>query len=352
MPQTMGTVVRGLLHSGSVTLFYGPPKSGKSFLLCDLFLNIAAGLTDWMGHPIVRPGPVLMVACEGHAGYWKRLQAAAIDRGWDDHSFPKQFVLGTGRPRMILISERTHTALPHPDDVVEAVMTMKANGGIPVAVGIDTVFRSVGEGNVNASDHMNAYLASLAKITDLGPAVAVVHHETKAGGTPAGSVTLTGGADTVVATKGNGNGLHEWFVEMAKDDAETEPRQFALEVIDVGNDLDDEPQSSCVVRDKGPGASPGGSSKRSTRDIVRNQMLAAYDRLADAVPSETGFAHEPVRKVKIATLRDELRNRGILELDDKGSLSSSSRSDFRRARLDLINSRMFVESGGFIWRTL
>jgi len=73
----LGTIVEGLLHAGSVTLIYGPPKSGKSFLATDLGLAVSAEQQDWMGHTIVRPGPVLYVACEGHAGFWKRLAAAA-----------------------------------------------------------------------------------------------------------------------------------------------------------------------------------------------------------------------------------------------------------------------------------
>jgi hypothetical protein len=278
-PQSIGTIVRGILHSGSVTLFYGPPKSGKSFLLTDCFLKIAAGDQDWMGHAIVRTGPVLYVACEGHAGFWKRLKAAAIDRGWNNRTFPKDFVLAVGRPQLIRISEKTHAAGPHPDDVLAALKAMKANGGLPIAVGIDTVFRSVGAGNVNASDHMNAYLAALATITDQGIALAVVHHETKAGGTPAGSVTLIGGADTIVSTKnGADNGTHTWCVEMAKDDAETKPRAFTLKVIDVGNDADDEPQSSCVVRDIGAtpapkrGRPPGSKAAKVALDVLRMAM--------------------------------------------------------------------------------
>ena len=81
-PKPMGTIVEGLLHAGSLSLIYGPPKSGKSFLATDLGLSIAAGDADWMGHEIVRPGPVLYVACEGHGGFWKRLTAATKTRRW------------------------------------------------------------------------------------------------------------------------------------------------------------------------------------------------------------------------------------------------------------------------------
>jgi hypothetical protein len=328
-PQSIGTVVRGLLHSGSVTLFYGPPKSGKSFLLGDLFLKIAAHDPEWMGHAIVRPGRTLMVACEGHAGYWKRLQAAAIDRRWDEQTFPKDFVLAVGRPQLIRISEKTHAAGPHPDDVLAALKTMKGNGGLPIAVGIDTVFRSVGEGNVNASDHMNAYLAALATITDQGIALAVVHHETKAGGTPAGSVTLIGGADTIVSTKnGADNGTHTWCVEMAKDDAETKPRAFTLEVINVGNDADDEPQSSCVVRDIGAPLAPKRGRPRGSK-AAQNALAALRLALEECgqIPPVSNHIPPRVRTVNLELWKRYVAQSSVARTEKPDSL----RKAFNRA---------------------
>jgi hypothetical protein len=63
MPQAMGSIVKGILHASSLTLFYGPPKSGKSFLVTDLFVAIADdGRGEWMGHTIMRHGPVLYIA--------------------------------------------------------------------------------------------------------------------------------------------------------------------------------------------------------------------------------------------------------------------------------------------------
>src|SRR5262249_30443241 len=147
-PQPTGTIVRGILHAGSVTLFYGPPKSGKSFLLTDLFFKLTLpGVNDWMGHAIMRHGPVLYGACEGHTGFWKRLRAVEIDH---DIILPDDFVLGIGRPRLIRIDSRSHAVMPHPDDVVDAVERATAAGRAPIAVAVDTVFRSVGSGNVNA----------------------------------------------------------------------------------------------------------------------------------------------------------------------------------------------------------
>jgi hypothetical protein len=84
-----------------------------------------------------------------------------------------------------------------------------------------------------------------------------VHHEVKAGGTPAGSVTLIGGSDTIINTKRLDGGGHSWSVEMAKDDIETKERPFTLEIVPVGANAEEDDLTSCVVRDgstKNPGA--------------------------------------------------------------------------------------------------
>ena len=146
IPRPMGTVVEGLLHAGSVTLIYGPPKSGKSFIATDVALSIAAEDDEWMGHKIVRPGPVLYVACEGHAGFWKRLLAAAKSRGWSKETFPKNFILATGRPMLIRANANGATYAPDPSAITQALIEAKEQGLTPVTIIIDTVFRSFGAG--------------------------------------------------------------------------------------------------------------------------------------------------------------------------------------------------------------
>jgi AAA domain len=76
---------------------------------------------------------------------------------------------------------------PDPSSILAALAEARARGFEPVAIVIDTVFRSFGSGNVNASPDMNAYLACIAVLTDAGHVVGLVHHEIKSGGTPAGS---------------------------------------------------------------------------------------------------------------------------------------------------------------------
>lgn len=266
-PRSAGTIVRGFAHAGSVTLISGAPKSGKSFLALDLCLSVAAGEPTWQGLEIVKPGPVLYVACEGHGGFWKRLLAVKRHRGWSADEFPRRFFLGTGRPALIRLDDLSRTYVPHPDDVLEAIDRLRRDYDCaPVLVVIDTIFRSIGTGNVSASDQMNAYLAALDTICAQGAATAAIHHDTKNGASPAGSVALLGGADTIVRVRRGTDGApHSWEVEMSKDDAESEPRAFRLPVVEIGMDPEGYPASSCVIEAVGEPvpAEPRESTKRS-----------------------------------------------------------------------------------------
>ena len=342
-PQPMGTVVKGLLHIGSVTLVYGPPKSGKSFLMSSVGIAVAAGDPEWMGLKIVRPGVVLYVACEGHAGFWKRLRASMIRRG----SHPDRFVLACGRPALLQLNGRNAIATPHPNDVLEAIDDCHLTIGEPVLVVIDTVFRSFGGANVNQSDHMNAYLAAVTEIADRGIAVALVHHETKGSSTPAGSVTLMGAADTIVKTRNGAPGEHSWEVEFAKDDAKTEPRRFKLEVEEVGIDDDGETQSSCVMVDLGNG--PPEATKRGRRKNV-DERDRVYEILCSVLLDHGQPAIMPGIPSSVPTVvHIERWREAFKQLCRPGEDDNTKRKAFRTCVKDLQDQRRIGVLDLWVW---
>jgi hypothetical protein len=326
--EPLGTIVEGLLHAGSVTLIYGPPKSGKSFIVTDLALAVSDDKQkEWMGHAIVRPGPVLYIACEGHSGFWKRLTASAKVHGWNRDTFPKGFILATGRPMLIKADAHGMHYAPDPSSLLEALEDAKQRDLNPVSIVIDTVFRSFGAGNVNASPDMNVYLACVAVLTDQGYAVALVHHEIKSGGTPAGSVSLIGGSDNIVHVWRDSETSERrfWQVEMAKDDAETGPRAFTLKVVPIGLDPDGRHASSCVVLDGGNapdattkkkrGRPPSENSKEAVRaDLIYRELS---NLIADPREGQNVNFHEeaaPIRAVSRSRLRRAINQAGILPL--------------------------------------
>ena len=315
-----------------------------------------------MGHKIIQPGPVLYVACEGHGGFWKRLSAATDARGWDRATFPAGFILATGRPMLIRADERGLNYAPDPSAILAALADAKRHGLVPVAIVIDTVFRSFGAGNVNALPDMNIYLASIAVITDAGAAVALVHHEIKSGGTPAGSVSLIGGTDTIIHVWRDDNGARFWQVELAKDDAETEPRAFILDVIPLGRDRDGQEASSCVIRDAGaaPDAIPKkrgrqpseGSSEGILADLIHDKLC---DLLADPSDGQEITFHlgaAPVRAVSRTRLRGTVNQAGILDPvedeADRKRITESNRKRVNRAINRLIRRKKVIANEQWI----
>jgi hypothetical protein len=324
-PPDQSTVVRGLFHKGSITLFYGLPKSGKSFLATSAALAVADdAVTHWMGRPIRRHGPVLYVACEGHGGFWKRLQAAG--------HVPANFVLAMGRPMLIHNADgRGYSWAPNPRDILDAVTQVEQHyHQRPVLVVIDTVFRSFGGGNVNDSSHMNAYVAAAQEIADGGCAVGLVHHTTKSGTSPAGSVALMGAADTLVLVEKQDDGSHSWVVEEAKDDASGEPVGFRLEVVNGITDADGEQVSSCVLvplsEEEAPRPSQKGAGGRRPNLHRIDQVVAILARLLNGSPGLSVHVDQWREAVYRETLPGEKSNtKRISFLRDSSKLIAEGR---------------------------
>jgi hypothetical protein len=331
-PADQSTVVRGLFHKGSITLIYGLPKSGKSFLATNAALAVAdPRAADWMGHRIQQHGSALYVACEGHGGFWKRLSAAG--------HVPPGFALATGRPTLIRNDDgRGYCWLPNPDDVQAAVNAVSAHyGRPPVLVVIDTVFRSFGGGNVNDSSHMNSYVAAAQLIADKGCAVGLVHHTTKNGTSPAGSVALMGACDTLVLVEKTEDGSHAWTVEEAKDDASGCPIGFRLEVVNGIIDGAGEEVSSCVLVPLSKDETPVRESRKAGRkpNLQRiDQVMAILARLLNAANSLT----VPVSRWRDAVYQETM----------PGDSADKKRITFARDRDRLVAEGRVIATGDMV----
>jgi hypothetical protein len=62
-----------------------------------------------------------------------------------------------------------------------------------------------------------------------------------------------------------------------------------------------------------------------------------------------GFDGNPVAKVSAKALCEEMSRRGFLEKDEKGNVSSTGRSSFHRAKIELLKDKL-QEGDGLIWR--
>lgn len=118
-------------------------------------------------------------------------------------------------------------------------------------------------------------------------------------------------------------------------------KQFATRIVRCTEDGFTSEDAPAATRGKG----------NSEQDIVRRHFIAAYTDLADGLASAQGFDGAPVRKVLIDAVRDRLKSRGFLDTNDKGHLTATSKSHFRRVKSQLLDKGGFAEDGGLIWRT-
>ena len=92
-------------------------------------------------------------------------------------------------------------------------------------------------------------------------------------------------------------------------------------------------------------------SGRQGSDDLSRQYLEAYERLSLTSKAEIGrgLDGENVRKISTDAIRDELKSRGFLDLDDKRAITRGGRNKLLRAKQKLLNGTL-VEKDGWIWR--
>lgn len=81
-PDPIKWLIKGWVQANAMMMCFGESGAGKTFLVLDLALTIASGMTDWHGHR-VKPGPVVYLAGEGHYGLKARIAAWVHERGRD-----------------------------------------------------------------------------------------------------------------------------------------------------------------------------------------------------------------------------------------------------------------------------
>jgi hypothetical protein len=226
-------LLRGLIAPGELSVWWGAPKCGKSFLLLRLTYGLALGLGMWDRK--AKPCRVLYVAAEGEGGFAARLLVLR------EH-------LGDAGDGFRYIAQRT-TVGPPADDL-EAVIAAARDMGADVII-LDTLARTFGDGDENAARDMGGFVASVDRLrTETGAHVAIIHHSTKEGGSARGSSALMGAADLIVKVAKGANGEpNTATVEAAKDDADGAALPFRLLPVDLPPDRDGEPRGTCIAQE-------------------------------------------------------------------------------------------------------
>lgn len=224
--------VHSVLPSAGVAAMFGPSGCGKSFLSTDLIAALATG-ERWFGYR-VKACRVLAVVLEGETGYLRRVEAWERDH---ERAFPDA-------ARFLFDGFR----LTDRDDVIALAAAIERDSGADVIV-IDTLNRAAPEADENASQDMGRILEGVRNLQGMtGALVLLVHHTGKniqAG--MRGHSSLHAALDTAIEVRRTPD-AREWTLAKSKDGRDGAVHGFTLDVVDLGEDEDGEPITSCVVR--------------------------------------------------------------------------------------------------------
>lgn len=239
-------VVDKHLETDSVSLLFGPPGCGKSFISLDMACSIATG-TAWHGYKTDQ-GLVIIIIGEGHNGYARRLAAWAKDRGLEKELAAAPLYVST---HSVKIGD-PHAALGLAAEIDRIVVE---NGGLqPKAIIADTLARNFGDGDENSAKDMSRFMnhVDLYLRGRYGAHMMIVHHSGHDGERARGSSALKGALDQEFKVQGFGGRLTLSCTKMKEAEEPTE-RRFKIQKVEVGRDADDIAiESACLKLDGNP----------------------------------------------------------------------------------------------------
>jgi putative DNA primase/helicase len=225
--------VRPVLPRHGVGCIYGASGTGKSFFGIDLLAAVAEGC-DWFGYRVKKPLRVVIVSLEGQAGVPLRVKAWEVARG---RPFPAtaRFVLD----RLNLTDRQS---------VLELCGAIDAGGGADMIL-IDTLNRAAPEADENASRDMGMVLEGCKDLQAMTDSMVLLVSHTGKDATKGlrGHSSLYAALDAAIEVSRDANG-REWKVAKAKDGEDGKTHRFRLEVVELGEDDEGQPVTSCVVQ--------------------------------------------------------------------------------------------------------
>lgn len=205
-------LVEHTIPAGSMSMIYGPPGAGKSFIALDICGRLACGL-PWGGHA-ARAARVLYVAGEGVAGLAARVRAMKANllaEGWRDGGRKGRDAVGEALARNLRFMLEMP---PASDSEAVAAFTARVEGKRFKLMVFDTFWRLNAGFEENSSRETGLTLRTVERAAG-GASVMLVHHSAKSGGAR-GSAALTAAMDAVIAVEAE-EGVIETRMEKQKD---------------------------------------------------------------------------------------------------------------------------------------
>jgi len=182
-------LVKGLIPKEGLSIVWGPPKSGKSFVVFDLCMHVALNW-EYRGRR-VQQGSVVYCSFEGQAGLASRIEA-----------FRQQHLAEDTQEVPFFAQTMTLDLVRQVNELIAAI---QAHNITPAIVTLDTLNRSL-HGSENSDEDMGNYIKAADAIREaFNCAVIIIHHCGVEGTRPRGHTSLTGAADAQLACKRDRN---------------------------------------------------------------------------------------------------------------------------------------------------
>jgi hypothetical protein len=324
-------LVKGLIYRGELSVWWGQPKCGKSFLLSHIGYAIAQGRTV-LGRK-VKGCRVLHIHAEGQSGIGGRLSAMVKEYGLTDN------FLCIAQP-VDLYNEEGHLS-----ELIEHAKAERI--GLVI---VDTMNRVLAGASENRSEDIGQFIRNVDRIREeTGAHLAIIHHGTKEGSTPRGHSSLEGAADLIVEVVKKSNGRCA-TVRASRDDAEGASIPFALRVVDLGADDDGEPVSTCVVQEiDAPSANGWVTADKAEYlpDQATNALSILHDVVAgpdgQLLPKGEGLPTSDIRGVPVSVWRAAYQLR-------YAHLKSDTVNKAFRRQMDKLQARSRIGvCDGWVW---
>lgn len=362
--QTYEYLIKGLLTRRELSMLLGESQSGKSFIAIDLAMAVARGV-DFFGLRTYQGG-VIYQAGESATGV-RRKRLPAYRRYYEVSRDPLPFVL-LQKPLDLYTSDDDTEAF-----IEECRHWARSFGKIPLElIIVDTFNKATPGANENDGKDMGQVLARCDRIRrETGAAVMLVHHLNSGGTKARGHTSLFANVENVITVKkvedasdGDDRQIREWKIAKQKDGEDRVTRRFVLKAVQIGQDDDGDPITSCVVMPPGGQTLeerfPDGIGLGATNQLFLRSLYEAIQTKGVLAPADLGLA-----RGAIAVTREELWAvvKGVMGDDPEDIRPEESvetaarrrdaarRQAGKRARDYLYSKGIIGQNEGWVWLT-
>jgi phage/plasmid primase-like uncharacterized protein len=262
-PAPIAWLVKRWLQDKALIMVHGPSGGGKTFVVLDWCLRMAANIAEWSGLK-VKPGTVVYLAGEGHHGLRGRVAA------WKVHN--------SAGPLSMWLS-RDGCDLNTPQGYMRVVDNIRTLPKRPSLIVVDTLHRFLLGDENSAQDAKTMLDACGALMAEFGCSVLLVHHtgvSDEAQHRARGSSAWRGALDIEISIVPGKDENPMSIVQRKSKDAElAEPVYAVLQSVEIPGwmDEDGQPVTSAVVSLT---EAPEAPKKESKVDGLRKQFEKAW----------------------------------------------------------------------------